>query len=161
MFFRRCRNDGWRINQSRYAAPPNVADAESARPVESSRNRFATIPLSAANAFPAAPAMRPSWPVLPIQPATGFRLLGLRGLGNTRLASEGGSPIARSSRCFVLSWGAQRPFEISTKPDHARPVRRCSSRRESPFRSAEDRTRFGYRGILRRLLHKVQSGSSA
>lgn len=91
------------------------------------------------------------------QSATGFRLLRALGLGKIRFASERGSPIARSSRCFVFSCGARRPLEISIMPDHARPLRRCSSRRESPFRSAADRTRLGYRGISRLLWHTVQS----
>ncbi len=45
------------------SGPPNAADAESARPAEPFRNRFATTPLPAANAVPAASAIWPWWPL--------------------------------------------------------------------------------------------------
>ena len=98
------------------ATPPNAVDAEPAPPAESFRKRFETTPLPAANAFPAAPAIWPWWPVLPIQPATGFRRLGARGLGNTRLASERGSPSAHTesngrSLKKPLARGL-RPFDV-------------------------------------------------
>ena len=49
----------------------------------------------------------------------------------------------------MLSCGARLPFEISTIPDHARPVRRCSSRSETALTTEKYRTRFGYLGVPR------------
>ncbi len=76
------------------------------------------------------PQYGPGWPILPIQPATGFRLLRLRGLGKTRFTSwrlsgsttsprrpGASTQKSKTSRCTNSGWS--RSSRADAAPDTA------------------------------------------